>query len=112
MGNVTLYGTPSSEPVAMDLVLDTFVGDACIDDTEVLAFILHTSLVASNDVKKQYIATLNKVSVKISIMMSKAYTCDQPIEAGKIYDVEYVLVRSLTVQITSVQGQRWQGPVR
>ena len=92
MGNVTLYGTPSSEPVAMDLVLDTFVGDACIDDTDVLAFILHTSLVASNDVKKQYIATLNKVSVKISIMMSKAYTCDQPIEAGKIYDVEYVLV--------------------
>lgn len=88
MGNITLFGNPSSDPVAMDLVLDTFIGDACIDETEVLAFILHTSLVASNDVKKQYSATLNKVSAKISIMMSKAYKCDEPIEAGKIYDVE------------------------
>ena len=96
MGNVTLYGTPSSDPVAMDLVLDTFVGDACIDDTEVLAFILHTSLVASNDVKKQYVATLNKVSVKISIM-EKGLKCDQPIEAGKIYDVEYALACSSMV---------------
>ena len=97
MGNVTLYGTPSSDPVAMDLVLDTFVGDECIDDTEVLAFILHTSLVASNDVKKQYVATLNKVSVKISIMMEKGLKCDQPIEAGKIYDVEYALACSSMV---------------
>lgn len=88
IANVTLYGSPNSDPVAMDLALDTFIGDACLDEVEVLGFILHTSLVASNDVEKQYVATLNKVSVKISKMTSMAYKCTEPIEAGKIYDVE------------------------
>ena len=86
--DATLLGMMHKNPIYMQFPVAMYLGDKCVTETEMMVMTVSGGLKVANDVKKSVDWTFEKGTVKfINEMMIAQYTCSEPLELNKEYDI-------------------------
>lgn len=86
--DMKILGMMHKNPIYLQYPLSVYLGDQCTEATEMTVVTVSGPLQFKNDVEKSVTVTVDKVLMKFTNeMMISQYTCSEPLELNKEYDV-------------------------